>query len=162
MPSYLWPMTSPPPILARYRLVISGSYACFTSMYIQNLPAAYASVVIWRLVCTSNRPSLASYGVSHFLASHSLKPAPFRGWAFAWPWLFLLKPTLLLFSAIFACLAVLLYHSCCGVNWPKPTGPIWACCLFFSQWLSIVIWAFLVTLSILGPFTFLGPFWPFS
>ena len=162
MPSYLWPMTLPPLVLGRYRLMMFGPWACFTSIYIQNLPAVHASAVVWRLVCTSYRPSLASYGVNHFLASHSLKPTPFRAGLLLGRGLFLLRPTLLLFSAIFTCPAVLLCHSCCGVIWPKLAGPLWACCLFFPQWLSIIIWAFLVTLGILSPFTFLGPFWPFS
>ena len=162
MPSYLWPMTSPPLILAGYRLVMFGPYVCFTSMYIQNLPAAHAFAVVWRLICTSCCPSLASYGVNHFLTSHSLKPASFGAGLLHGHGFFLLQPTLLLFSIVFACPAVLLCHSCCGVIWPKPVEPLWACYLFFPQWLNIVIWAFLVMLGILGPFTFLGPFWPFS
>ena len=161
MPSYLWSMTSPPPILARYRLVMSGPCACFTFMYIWNLLAAHVSAVVWRLVCTSCRLSLASYDVNHFLASHSLKPAPFGVGLLLGRGLFL-RLTLLFFFVVFMCLAILLCHSCHGVNWPKPVGPLQACCLFFPQWLSIVIWVFLVTLGILGPFTFLGPFWPFS
>ena len=142
MPSYLWPMTSPSPILAGYRLVIYGPCSCFTSMYIRNLPATHTSAVVWRLVCTSCHPSLASYGVNHFLASHSLKLAPFEARLLLGRGLFLLRPTLLFFSAIFVCPTVLLYHSSCGVIWPKPAGFIWASCLFFPQWLSIVIWAF--------------------
>ena len=158
MPSYLWPMTSSSPVLARYKLARSEPCACFTSMYIQNLPAAHASTVVWRLVCTSCHPSLASYGVNHFLASHSLKPTLFEVGLLLGHGFFLLRPTLLFFSAIFVCPTVLLCHSCRGVIWPKPAGFLWACCLFFPQWLSIVIWAFLVTLGILGPFTFLEPF----
>jgi len=79
-------------------------------MYIRNLLAAHASVVVWRLVCTSYRPSLASYGMNHFLASYSLKSGLLLGRG-----LFLFQPTLLLFSAVFACLAILLYHSYCGI-----------------------------------------------
>ena len=162
MPSYHWPMTSPPPVLAGYKLMMYGPCACLTYMYIRNLPAAHASAVVWRLVYTSCRPSLASYGVNHFLASYSLKPAPFGAGLLLGSGLFLIRPTLLFSFTVFMCPAVLLCHSCRGVIWPKPAGPLWACCLFFPQWLSIVIWAFLVTLGILGPFTFLGPFWPFS
>ena len=142
MPSYLWPMTSPPPVLAGYRLVMFGPCAYFTSMNIQNLPAAHAFIMVWRLVCTFYRPSLASYGVSHFLASHSLKPAPFEVGLLFGHRLFILQPTLLLFSAVFAFPAIPLCYSCCGVIWSKPVGPLWACCLFFPQWLNIVIWAF--------------------
>ena len=142
MPSYLWPMTSPPPILARYRLVMFGQCACFSSKYIQNLPTAHAFAVVWRLVCTFCHPSLTSYGMSHFLASHSLKPTPFEAGFLLGRGLFLLQPTLLLFSAIFVFPVVLLCYSCYGVIWPKPAGPLWACCLFFPQWLSMVIWAF--------------------
>ena len=57
---------------------MSGPCVCFTSMYVQNLPTTHAFVVVQRLVCAFCRLSLASYGVSNFLASHSLEPAPFR------------------------------------------------------------------------------------
>ena len=162
MPSYLWPMTSPPPVLAGYKLVIYGPVMCFISMYIRNLLAAHAFAVVWRFVCTFCRPSLASYGVNHFLASHSLKPAPFGAGLLLGRGLFLFRPTPFFFSVVFVYPAILLCHSCRGVIWPKLAGPLWACCLFFPQWLNIVMWDFLVTLGILGPFTFLGPFWPFS
>ena len=46
IPSYLWPMTSPCPILAGYRLVMSGPCVCLSSMYVQNLPTAHAFVVV--------------------------------------------------------------------------------------------------------------------
>ena len=90
-------MTSPPPVLARYGLVMSGPCVCFISMYIQNLPATHVFIVVWRLVYTFCRPSLVSYGVSYFLASHSLKPAPFEVGLLLGRGLFLLQPTLLLF-----------------------------------------------------------------
>ena len=45
---------------------------CSISACVQNLPTAFA--VVWRLVCTSCRPSLTSYGVSYFLIPHSLWP----------------------------------------------------------------------------------------
>ena len=142
MPSYLWPMTLPPPVLAGYRLVMFRPYTYFTSMYIQNLLAVHIFAVVWRLVYTFCCPSSASYSVSHFLASHSLKPAPFRAGFFLGCGLFLLQPTLLLFSTVFAFPVIPFYYSCCGVIWPKPAGPLWACRLFFPQWLSMVIWAF--------------------
>ena len=68
--------------------------------------------------------------------------------------------------------AIPFYHSYCDVIWPNPAGPLWACHLFFSQWLSMAIgsfitlladsnvpfassWAFLAHLLFLG---FLDPF----
>ena len=46
--------------------------------------------------------------------------------------------------------AIPLCYSCRGVIWLVPAGPLWAYCLFFSQWLNMVIgfilmllWAFL-------------------
>ena len=161
MPSYLWPITSPPPVLAGYKLMMSRPCMCFTSMYIQNLSAAHVSTMAWRLVCTSCHPSLASYGMSHFLASHSLKPAPFGAGPLLSRGLFLLQSTLLLFSAIFVCPVVLLYHSCFSIVWPKPAGPLWACCLFFPQWPSIVIWTFWLRWASLAHLLSLGSFDPF-
>ena len=69
----------PLPVLAEYRMVMSGPYACSTSVYVRNLSTAYAFAMFWRLICTFCRPSLTSYDVSYFLISHPLWPAPFRG-----------------------------------------------------------------------------------
>ena len=49
---YLWPMTPPSPISARYRLVVPGLHACSPFTYVQDLPATHASVAAWRLACT--------------------------------------------------------------------------------------------------------------
>ena len=46
MLSYLWLMTSPCPVLAGYRLVMSGPCVCLSFMYIQNLPATHAFAVV--------------------------------------------------------------------------------------------------------------------
>ena len=75
----LLPLTYDPPlpILARYRLVVSGPYACSTSVYVQNLPTAHAFAMVMRLVCTFCPPSLTSYVVSCFLISHPFMVAPF-------------------------------------------------------------------------------------
>ena len=93
----LLPLTyNPPlPILAEYRLVMSKPCACFTFVYVQNLPAAHAFTMVWRLVCSFCHPSLTSYGVSYFLIPHSLWPTPFKGWALLDCRLFFLQPTLL-------------------------------------------------------------------
>ena len=53
MLSYLWPMTSLCPVLVGYRLVSSGPCTCLPSMYVQNLPVALSSAVVWRLACIS-------------------------------------------------------------------------------------------------------------
>ena len=102
-----------------------------------------------------------------------LWPAPLKGWASFDCGLFLLKPTLLLlFAVLLSFPAVLLRHSCCDIIWPKPVRLFWACCLFFSQWLNMVIGPFdyiacgllcpiYSLLGILGPFTFLGHPWRF-
>ena len=46
MSFYLWPITSPCPILTGYRLVKSGPCACLSSMYVQNLPTAHAFAMV--------------------------------------------------------------------------------------------------------------------
>ena len=81
MPSYVWPMTSPHPVLTRYRLVMPGPCTCFTSMYVQSLSVAHALTVIWRPVYTFYRSFLSSYGVSCFLISYFLRPCFLWGWA---------------------------------------------------------------------------------
>ena len=95
-------------------------------------------------------------------------PLPLR-LGFAWLWAFLLSAHSFALFYSFAFPAALFCHSCYVVIWPKPARLLWACCLFFSQWLSMVIGlsiyitcGFLCPicffLGILGPFAFLGPF----
>ena len=53
-----------------------------------------------------------------------------------------LQPTLLLlsFPVIPFC------HSCCDIIWPNLAGPLWACRLFFPQWLNMAIGSFITLL----------------
>ena len=88
---------------------MSRPCACSTFVYVQNLPAAHAFAMVWRLVCTFYRPFLTSYGVSYFLISHLLWPTPFRGRALLDCGLFFLQPTLLLLPQSYH--HFLLYHS---------------------------------------------------
>ena len=55
--SYLWPMTSPCPILTGYRLVRSEPCECLSSMYVQNLFAAHA----FAMVGLHSLPSIFDY-----------------------------------------------------------------------------------------------------
>ena len=66
-----------------------------------------------------------------------------RGWAFAWPWAFPYPAHSL---AIFCSLCVSCHTALPFLLWRYLTHSL----------------DLLVTLGILGPFTFLGPFWPFS
>ena len=87
--------------------MMSGPCACFTSMYVQNLPTAHAFVVAWRLVYTSCYPSLTFYGVSCFLIFlYGL--LPLWGWALFDCGFFFLQPTLLRLSVV---LHFLLHYS---------------------------------------------------
>ena len=141
----------------------SGPYVCSTSACVQNLPAVFA--VIWRLICTSCRPSLTSYGVSYFLIPYSLWSTPFRGRALLDCGLFFLQPNLLFLSAVLLLFPTVPFcHSCCDVIWPQPVESLWDCCLFFSQWLSIVIWVlYYIACGLFCPIYFLlGILDPFS
>ena len=104
MPSYLWPMTSLRPVLAGYRLVRSGPCACLSSMYVQNLLAAHASVVV-------GLHGLSSV-LDHFLVSLSFIACPIQGWALldGGPCFFFSPPFFLLLSP-----AIPFHHSCCKV-----------------------------------------------
>ena len=85
--------------------------------------------------------------MSHFLASHSLGPAPFGGWAFTWLWVF---PPLAHSFSLFCSLCIstiLLCYFCCGIIWPEPARLLWAYYLFFSQWLSMVIGLLIASLA---------------
>ena len=46
IPSYLWLMTSPCPVLAGYRLMKSRPCACLSSMYVQNLFVAHMFAMV--------------------------------------------------------------------------------------------------------------------
>ena len=85
--------------------------------------------------------------MGYFLIPHSLWPTPFGGWVLLDCGLFLLQPILLLFSTVFAFPIAPFYHSCCDVIRPKPARLLWVCCLFFSQWLSMVIGLFVMLLA---------------
>ena len=169
--SLLPPTYDPPfPVLVGYRLVMSGPCACSTSVYVQNWSTAYAFA--W------SRDSFAHP------AAH---PWLLMLWAIFWfPILYgllLLGAGLRLivgfssFSLLFyslsslaTILAIPLCHSCCDVIWLQLVGPLWACCLFFSQWLNMVIefilmlfWAFLLHClwAPLSHLFLLGHSWPF-
>ena len=104
MPSYLWPITSPCPILAGYRLVRSKPYACLSSMYVQNLSAAHASIVV--------DPHSLPSALDHFLISLSFMACPIWGWALLDGWLyFFFSPPFFLLPS----LAIPLYHSYCEI-----------------------------------------------
>ena len=119
--------------------MMSRPCACFTSMYIRNLLVAHASIMVWRFVCTSCHPSLTSYGVNHFLASHSLKPAPFGAGLLLGHGLFLLRPTPLFFFFFFFCSLCVSYRT---------TLPFLPWC-----YLTQTCWAFLGLLLILPSMT---------
>ena len=137
------------------------------------MPAVRMSVVVWRFVCISCRPSLAYYGVNHFLASYSLKPTPFRVGLLLGCGLFLLQSTPLLFSAVFACPAILLCYSCCSVYLTQAYWASLGLLLTLPSMTQYSHLSFLVTLlaGSCVPFSFwaslahllsLGPFGPFS
>ena len=58
------------------------------------------------------------------------------------------------FVALLAFPVIPLYYSCRNVVWLNPAGPLWACCLFPSQWLSVFAGPFLIL--------FIGSCVPFS
>ena len=155
-------MTSSCPVLAGHRLARLGPCACLSSMYVQNLPTAHASVVIG--------PHSLSSVLDYFLVSLSFMACPLRGWAllngglcffFSPPFFLLLSPT------------IPLYHSCCEVvlfqsSW-VPLGLPLILPLMAQQdhWFLFYITSGLLcpicfTLGILGPFAFLGFPRPFS
>ena len=78
---------------------MSGSCACFTFVYVQNLPIIHVFAMAKWLVCTSYHPSLTSYGMSCLLIFlYGL--LPLWGWALFDCGFFFLQPTILLISAI--------------------------------------------------------------
>ena len=81
--------------------------------------------------------------------------------------------------ALLAFPTIPLYYSCYNIVWLNPAGPLWACCLFPSQWLSVFTrpfltlfagscipfpyWAsltHLLSLGFLDPFPILLSHWP--
>ena len=116
MPSYLWPTTSPCPVLAGYRLVRFGSCACLSSVYIQNLLATHAST----MVGLHSLPSV----LNHFMVSLSFYGLPYSGLGLAWQWaLLFLQPTI--FPTTISCHTTLsfLLRSCFASIWLGLFGP---------------------------------------
>ena len=158
-------MTSPCSVLVEYMPVRSGSCVCLFSMYVQNLLAAHAFAVVG----LHSLPSVFDYffGSPFFYGLPHLGAGPCLTVDFAF-----LQPTLFLLPSP----AMPLHHSCYEVVYLNPAGSLWACRLFFSQWLSTAIssfitspagscvpfvfsWAFLAHLLSLG---FLGLFLNFT
>ena len=120
----LLPLTHdlPPHVLAGYRLVKSGPCVCSTSTCVQNLPAVFA--VVWRLVCTSCRLSLTSYGVSYFFIPHSLWLTPLRSRALLDCELFFLQP--ILFFPFYSLATIYCRNTLSFLLWRYLTSTCWA------------------------------------
>ena len=70
---------------------MSRPCTCSTSVYVQNLLAAHAFAVVWRLICTFCHPSLTSYDVSYFYDFSFFMACSLQGLDFAWLWALLLS-----------------------------------------------------------------------
>ena len=152
MPSYLWPMTSPCPVLVGYRLVRFGPCACLSFMNVQNLPTARVYRV-WP----------AQYAVCSwpFFGFPFLYDLPYLGLGLVWWWaLFFLQPTFFLLPSP----TIPLYHSYCEIVLPQsgclfgpavhssPNGPARPLVLLSHQWRAPV--SHLFSLGRLGPVCF--------
>ena len=158
MPSYLWPMTSPCPVLVGYRLVRSGPCACFSSLYVQNLLAVH----VFAVVGLHSQPFVfwLFYG-SHFLYGlpcRGIGPCLTVGLAF--------QPTL--FPATIFCHTTLLFllrsclpQSCWGLPFillPMAQYSHW----FFYYITGGLLCPICFPLGVLGLFAFLGLLRSFS
>ena len=96
-------MTPPSPISAGYKLVVSGLHACSPFTYVQDLPAAHASVVAWRLACT-----FYYFSSSLFVGWFIILYTP-QGLGSLWYWtLHFFQPI----SWLSSCSVILSCHSC--------------------------------------------------
>ena len=170
MSSYLWPITSPLPILAGYKLVMFGPCACFTPVYVQNLPCC--SCICHDLGAFLHILSL----IFDFLWRELLSNSSFSMARSLWRWalldcgLLFFQPILLPFSAVLHFLlhyfvipiVVLFDPSLLGFFGPAAysslNDSVWSLG-FLLRCLRVSVSHFL--LGILGPFTFLGHSWPF-
>ena len=130
---------------------MSRPCACFTSMYVQNLSAAHAFTVVWRLVYTFCRPSLAFYRACSL-------------WGLGFAWLLAFPPSTHSF-ALFCNLCISCWAILPFLLWCYLTQDYWA----FSGLLPILLsmtqyshWAFWL-LFLQAPVSHLFPFehpWP--
>ena len=174
-PYPLLPLTHDPPLL----YWLGTGWWCLSLVRASLLRMSKAYLLLMHLPWTGG--SFARSGAHYwpfmvwivFLIFHSLLACSFQELGLAWLWVFpslssfftpsvILLPFLSYYSAI---LVVVLFNPCL-------LGFFWAYCLFFSQWLNIVIgfipmllWAFLshyITCEFLWPISFslgiLGPF----
>ena len=129
----------PLPILVGYRLVVPRSRAYFTFFTRCSCTCHVLEIVLYALPCT--------FG---FLWCGLFSDLPFLMTCFFWglgligSWAFL-PPAYFVFTP-WPCShapTVPLCYSCYNVVWLNPAGPLWACCLFPSQWLSVFTRPFL-------------------
>ena len=139
-------MTSLHPVLAGYRLVRSGPYACLPSICVQNLHAAHSSAMVWRLACTVYRPffDLLCHLLFDFPLPLGAGPLLLLGFTF-------ISAHFLI--TLISCLC----HSCC--NDSILLGPFRPAVYSFPQWLNMAIG--FPTYGLLCPFCFsFGHPWP--
>ena len=143
-------------------------------VYIKSLFAAHTFAIVWRLICAFYHSSLTFCGKNCFLIFlffiglllSRARPYLIVGFPLFSPF-FTHSVILLSFLSYHSAIpAVVLFDSCL-------LGLFWAYCLFFSQWLSMVIrfilmllWAFLthyIACGLICPISFfLGILGPFS
>ena len=154
MPSYLWPMTSPYPILAGYRLVMPGPYACLSSMCVQNLLVVHA----FAMVGLRSLPFVLDHFPFFYDLTHlGVGLCLIEGFAF------FLQPTFFYYRLLpyHSVIPVVMSRSCwVSLGLPftlSPSGLAWSLVLLLMG--SCVPFVFL--LDILGPFAFFRLSWPF-
>ena len=136
MPSYLWPTTSPCPVLTGYRLVVLGLCACLSSICVQNLPTGRSPAMVWRLTCIVCRSFLLTFYVSWFSISHSPEEL-----GFIWYWvLHFFWPV----SWLPSFPTILLCHSCCNdsilLSFFRPAILLFPPVAWYGHWFSY-LWA---------------------
>ena len=139
------PLTHDPPlpILAGYRLVVPRSRVCFTFFTRRLCICRILEIGLYVLPCTFGFLWCGLFSDLLFFMT-----CFFWGLGLVGSWAFL-PPTYSVFTP-WPCshaLAVPLCYSCCNVIWLNLAGPLWACCLFPSQWLSVFIRHFLTLLA---------------
>ena len=167
-PCSLLPLTHDPPlpILAGYKLVVPRSCACFTFFVCCSCIYRDLEIGLYVLPCIFGFLWRGLFSDLPFFMNYFFLGWPCRIMGLSSPGLLCIHSVALLaFPAIPLC------YSCCNVIWLNHVRPLWACCLFPSQWLSVFTGPFLTlfagscvpfpswaSLAHLLSLSFLGPF----
>ena len=110
-------------------------------------PACCSCICCGLKACLHILPSIFNFLWHELFTDLSLWFAPLIELGFIWLWAFLFSAHSFALFCSLAIPVVPFCYFCYDVIRPKLAGPLWVCCIFFSQWLSMAIGLFITLLA---------------